>query len=129
MSTDDDLTAATRSVLYRYEHDLYNARDLTMIPELLANPMYRHDAGGKVTVMTNDECRDRIGGFFDDFATMIFRIVHQVVEGPVGSWTYELTGTRNDGTIFVMSSIETFRVDDGKITHVWNAQHTTGPWA
>jgi SnoaL-like domain len=121
-------TAATRAVLQRYEHELYNARDLALVPELLADPMYRHDAGGKVTVMSNEDCRARIGGFFVEFTSMVFRTIHLVVEGPVASWTYELTGTVNDGTVVVLSSIETFEVHDGKITHVWNAEHTAGPW-
>ena len=122
-------TATTRAILRRYERDLYDSRDLTQIPELLAEPMYRHDAGGKVTVMTNDSCRARIGGFFDGFSLLVFRTVHLVVEGPLASWTYEMTGTANDGTVLIISSIETFLVEDGKITHVWNAEHTPGPWA
>ena len=122
-------TAATRAVLDRYERELYDGRNLTLISELMADPMYRHDAGGKVTVMTNDDCRARIGGFFEGFSLLVFRTVHLVAEGPLASWTYEMTGTANDGKVLTMSSIETFLVEDGKITHVWNAEHTPGPWA
>lgn len=121
-------TAATRSVLHRYEHELYDARNLGLIPDLLANPMYRHDAGGKVTTLTNEDCRARIGGFFAGFTKLTFRTIHLVVEGSVASWTYEMTGDANDGTRAQMASIETFLVEDGKITHVWNAEHTPGPW-
>ena len=121
-------TAATRNVLHRYEHDLYDARDLSLVAELLADPMYRHDAGGKVTTLTNDDCRDRIGGFFAGFTKLTFRTVHLVVEGSVASWTYEMTGHANDGTQTQMASIETFLIEDGKIAHVWNAEHTPGPW-
>jgi hypothetical protein len=39
-----------------------------------------------------------------------------------------MTATANDGQVSTMSSIETFLVEDGKITHVWNAEHTPGPW-
>jgi hypothetical protein len=124
----DALTETTRTVMDRYVRDLYDARDLGMVSELLADPMYRHDAGGKVTVMTNDDCRARIGGFFDA-ATLSFRTVHLVVEGQVASWTYEMTVTANDGTVTMISSIETFLIEDGKITHAWNAEHTPGPWA
>lgn len=126
MTTSD--TAATRNVLHRYEHELYDARDLSLIPELLADPMYRHDAGGKVTALTNEDCRARIGGFFAGFTKLTFRTIHLVVEGAVASWTYEMTGDANDGTRAQMASIETFLVEDGKITHVWNAEHTPGPW-
>ena len=122
-------TAATRAVLGRYERELYDGRDLNLIPELLADPMHRHDAGGTVTAMTNDDCRARIGGFFAGFRLMVFRTVHLVVEGAIASWTYELTATDNSGEVSLMSSIETFEVHDGKITHVWNAEHTAGPWA
>ena len=121
-------TAATRAVLGRYEHELYNARNLSLIPELMAEPMYRHDAGGKVTTLTNADCATRVRGFFEGFRLLVFRTVHLVVEGSVASWTYEMTATANDGTQQVMSSIETFLIQDGKITDVWNAQHTDGPW-
>ena len=118
----------TRNVLSRYEHELYDGRNLALISELLADPMVRHDAGGRVTVMSNDDCRARIGGFFDAFSTLVFRTVHLVIDGPLASWTYEMTGTANDGSILTISSIETFLIEGGKITHVWNAEHTPGPW-
>lgn len=122
-------TATTRAVLNRYEYELYDDRNLALIPELLADPMYRHDAGGKVTVLTNDDCRARIGGFFDGYGLLVFRTIHFVVEGSLACWTYEMTGTTNDGKVLTISSIETFLVEGGKITHVWNAEHTPGPWA
>ena len=128
MTTEEATTAQTRSVLERYERDLYDARDLSLVSELLADPMYRHDAGGKVTTMSQAECQARIGGFFDSFKQLTFRTIHLVVEGSVASWTYELTLTAHDSTESVISSIETFEVKDGKITTVWNAQYTEGPW-
>ncbi len=124
-----DATAATRTVLHRYEHELYNARNLDLVEELLSDPMYRHDAGGKVTEMSSADCRQRIGGFFRDFERLDFRTIHLVAEGTLASWTYELTGTANDGSQMVISSIEVFEIIDGKITRVWNAEHTPGPWA
>jgi hypothetical protein len=58
----------------------------------------------------------------------VFRTIHLVVEGSVASWTYELTATDANGSETIMSSIETFKVTDGKITDVCNAEHTPGPW-
>ncbi len=120
---------ATRAVLHRYEHELYGARDLDLVEELLSDPMYRHDAGGKVTEMSHADCRDRIGGFFRDFERLDFRTIHLLAEGAFASWTYQLTGTAHDGSQRVISSIEVFEVVRGKITRVWNAEHTPGPWA
>ena len=129
MARMDEITEATRSVLARYEHDLYDARDLSLVPELLAEPMVRRDAGGKVSVMSNAECRTRISGFFDSYTKLTFRTIHLIVEGPVASWTYDLTLIANDGTKTEISSIETFLVTDAKISEVWNAEYTAGPWA
>jgi hypothetical protein len=126
--TSNSAASSTRAVLGRYEHELYNARDLSLVAELLADPMTRHDAGGKVTSMSNDDCRARIGGFFEEFRLLEFRTVHLVVDGDLASWTYELTTTAHDGTKAVMSSIEVFEVKQGKITAVWNAEYTDGPW-
>ncbi|MFT7244303.1 MAG: hypothetical protein ACI82A_001655 [Candidatus Azotimanducaceae bacterium] len=128
-STQSQMTAATRDVLHRYEHELYDARDLNMVEELLSDPMYRHDAGGKVTEMSNADCRERIGGFFHEYKQLTFRTVNLIVEGPLASWAYELTGISSDGTRTVLSSIEHFEIINGKITRVWNAEYTPGPWA
>lgn len=128
MSTLNEVTAATRAVIHRYEHDLYNARNLDLVEELLSDPMYRHDAGGQVTEMRSADCRERIGGFFRGFELLEFKTIHLVVEGTLASWTYQLTGTANDGSQRVISSIEVFEIIDGKITRVWNAEHTPGPW-
>ena len=38
-----------------------------------------------------------------------------------------MTGTSNDGSVLVMSGIETFLIEDGRITHVWNAGAHPGP--
>lgn len=126
--TSDHTTDATRAVLVRYERELYNARDLSLVAELLADPMTRHDAGGKVMSISNEECRARIDGFFEEFRLLEFRTVHLIVQGTLASWTYELTTTAHDGTKAVMSSIEIFEVNDGRITDVWNAEYTSGPW-
>ncbi len=124
----DDLTATTRTVLERYGQELYDGRDVTLVPELLAEPMYRHDAGGDVTEMSNADCVKRIGGVFDNFSSIVIRTIHLVVEGSVASWTYELTAIDASGSETIMSSIETFKVTGGRITDVWNAEHTPGPW-
>lgn len=118
----------TRSVLQRYEHGLYGARDLSLVPELVADPMVRHDAGGAVRSLTVADCAARIGAFFDQFTEMRFRTVHLIVDGPLASWTYELTTTDRNGTEATMSSIEIFEVRDGMIVAVWNAAYTDGPW-
>lgn len=128
-TTDPAATEATRAVLWRYEHELYNARNLDLVGELLADPMERHDAGGAVTEMSNADCRERIGAFFRDYGELAFRTVHQIVEGTLASWTYELTMTDHDGNATTISSIEIFEVVDGTITRVWNAAYTPGPWA
>ncbi|MCP3935063.1 MAG: nuclear transport factor 2 family protein [Actinomycetia bacterium] len=123
-----EVTRVTRSVIERYEHELYNARDLTKVPELLADPMYRHDAGGKVTTMSQADCEARIGGFLESFTELTFRTIHLIVDGPLASYTYELTMTTADGTSQVISSIEIFEVRDDKIVAVWNAPYAQGPW-
>jgi hypothetical protein len=56
----DALTETTRTVLGRYVRDLYDARDLDLVSELLADPMYRHDAGGKVTVIRERKDHPRL---------------------------------------------------------------------
>lgn len=124
-----DQTKSTRAVIHRYENELYNARNLDLVDELMADPMYRHDAGGEVTVMSGDACRARIGSFFNDFTNLEFRTVHLIVEGTLASWTYQLTGTANDGSETKLSSIEVFEIIDDKITRVWNAAYSDGPWA
>ena len=35
----------------------------------------------------------------------------------------------NDGAVTQIASIESFQVLDGRITRVWNAAYSPGPWA
>ena len=78
----------------------------------------------------SDECADGRSIARDRLtpAALVFRTIHLVVEGSVASWTCELTATDANGPETIMSSIETFKVADGRITDVWNAEHTPGPW-
>jgi SnoaL-like domain len=121
-------TPSTREVVERYGRDLYRARNLDLFPELLADPMVRHEAGGETKVLTIADCRARIGGLFEAYRSLEFEVVQLIVDGEFASWTFNGTLTADDGTPQVVSGIEVFRVVDGKITEVWNPPSAPGAW-
>jgi SnoaL-like domain len=120
--------SSTREVVERYGRDLYRARNLDLVPELLADPMVRHEAGGETKVLTAAECKTRIGGLFEAYRSLEFDVVQLIVDGEFASWTFNGTLTAHDGTKEVVSGIEVFHVVDGKITEVWNLPTVLRAW-
>lgn len=121
-------TETTRTVLDRYVNDLYHGRKLELIPQLLADPMLRHEAGGETRTMTLADCEARIGGFFNAYRALRFEAIHIVVEGEFASWTYNGYLEPFEGEHQVISGIEVFRVSGGKIVEVWNPPSASGAW-
>ena len=119
---------STREVVERYGRELYRARNLNLVPELLADPMVRHEAGGETRVLTATDCKQRIGGLFEAYRALEFNVVQLIVDGEFASWTYNGTLMAHDGTTQVISGIEVFHVVDGKITEVWNSPAGQGAW-
>ena len=124
------MTRTAREVVELYNLVVWNQRDLALAEELMGDTVTRHDVG-EVTVLTHEEAVHRIVHHLEMFETIRFDL-DLVVAGDDGvhvAIVYQSPMTTKDGTELTISSMEIFRVVDGRITEVWNCGYKQGVWA
>lgn len=118
-----------REVVELYNLVVWNEKDFSLAEELLGDTVTRHDVG-EVTVLTHDEAVARVVDHWAMFETVRFDL-KLVVAGDAGELVtivYESPMTFTDGNSMTVSSMEIFRVIDGRITEVWNCGYKQGVW-
>ncbi|WP_029113540.1 nuclear transport factor 2 family protein [Mycobacterium sp. URHB0044] len=123
-------TRTAREVVELYNLVVWNERDFDLAEELMGDTVIRHDVG-ESTVLTHEEAVQRIVHHWDLFETIRFGL-NLVVAGDDGvhvAIVYQSPMTMKDGSDLTISSMELFRVVDGRITEVWNCGYKQGVWA
>ncbi|MCK9247756.1 MAG: nuclear transport factor 2 family protein [Solirubrobacteraceae bacterium] len=123
----DDVPASPRTVVERYNLELWNERRFELADELLADEMVRHEPGGR-TVVTRAQARRRVEDLWASVRHVEFRLLHVIAEGEYCTIVYQADIVLPDGSADVISSIEVFRVVDGRIVAVWNNAHEHAAW-
>lgn len=124
------MTRSAREVVELYNLVVWNQRDFALAAELLGDSVIRHDVG-ESTTLTHEQAVARIVGHWNMFETIWFDL-KLVVAGDDGEHVaivYESPMTLKDGNEMTISSMEIFRVIDGRITEVWNCGYKQGVWA
>jgi ketosteroid isomerase-like protein len=117
-------------VVEQYNLVVWNERDFALAEELLGEQVIRHDVG-ESTTLTHAEAVRRVVDHWATFDTIRFDL-NLVVAGDDGEHVaivYQSPMTLKDGAATTISSIEIFRVRDGRITEVWNCGYKQGVWA
>ena len=114
-------------VMERYWEEVNNQAKLELIRELCANPIQRHDPGGKTTELTHDEQIARVQfGIEQMSVTITNEIVHADEKTGTGVWKRTMVA---DGKDVEMCGIEVFQLDEeGRLAHCWNAPDGEGHW-
>ncbi|MGE2734476.1 nuclear transport factor 2 family protein [Mycolicibacterium vaccae] len=121
---------SAREVVELYNLVVWNQRDFALAEELMGTAVIRHDVG-ESTTLTHEQAVARIVDHWALFETIRFDLL-LVVAGDDGEHVtivYESPMTLRDGTSTTISSMEIFRVVDGRITEVWNCGYKQGVWA
>ena len=119
-----------REVVEAYNLVVWNQRDFALAEELMGESVIRHDVG-EATTLSHEQAVARIVDHWDMFDTIRFDL-NLVVAGDDGEHVaivYQSPMTLKDGTDTTISSMEIFRVVDGRITEVWNCGYKQGVWA
>ena len=119
-----------REVVELYNFVVWNERDFALAEELMGDTVIRHDVG-EATTLSHDQAVARIVDHWAMFETIRFDL-NLVVAGDDGELVtivYESPMKLKDGTELTISSMEVFRVVDGRITEVWNCGYKQGVWA
>lgn len=120
-----------REVVELYNLVVWNQRDFALAEELLGDTVTRHDVG-EVKVLTHQEAVARVVDHWAMFEAIRFDL-NLIVAGDDGehvALVYESPMTLKDGgEDITVSSMEIFRVIDGRIVEVWNCGYKQGVWA
>ena len=123
------MTRTAREVVELYNLVVWNKRDFELAEELMGDTVIRHDVGEAHT-LTHEEAVSRIVDHWGMFDELRFDL-KLVVAGDDGEYVtivYESPMKLKDGTDTTISSMEVFRVVDGRITEVWNCGYKQGVW-
>jgi diphthamide synthase (EF-2-diphthine--ammonia ligase) len=103
------MSRTARQVVELYNFVVWNKRDFALADELMGDSVIRHDVGEAHT-LTYEQA------------------VHAGDDGEFVTIVYESPMTLKDGSTTTISSMEIFRVVDGRITEVWNCGYKQGVW-
>lgn len=114
-------------VMERYWEEVNNQAKLELVRELCADPITRHDPGGKTTELTHDEQIARVKLGIEQMSVKIINeIVHADDKTVTGVWNMTMVV---DGKDVEMCGIEVFQLDDDdRLAHCWNAPYAEGHW-
>lgn len=124
------MTRSAREVVELYNLVVWNERNFDLAEELLGDTVIRHDVGESQT-LSHDEAVARVVTHWDMFETLRFDL-NLIIAGDDGEHVtivWQSPMTLKDGTELTMSSMEVFRVIDGRITEVWNCGYKHGVWS
>ena len=119
---------SAREVVELYNLVVWNEKNFALAEELLGDTVTRHDVG-EVKVLTHEEAVARVVNHWAMFETIRFELKLVVAEGEYATIAYESPMVLPDGSELTISSMEIFRVVDGRITEVWNCGYKQGVWA
>jgi predicted SnoaL-like aldol condensation-catalyzing enzyme len=123
------MTRTAREVVELYNNVVWNGRDFALADELLGYTVIRHEVGESHT-LTHEQAVNRIAelwGLVDELRFDLL-LVSAGDDGEHVTIVYESAMTLKDGTKNMISSLEVFRVVDGRITEVWNCGYKQGVW-
>src|SRR5262245_3754304 len=123
------MTRSAREVVELYNLVVWNERDFALADELMGESVIRHDVGD-VKTLTHQEAVQRIVDTWEMFDKLRFDL-KMVIAGEDGEFVtlvYESPMTTKDGNETTVSSMEIFRVVDGRIVEVWNCGYKQGVW-
>ena len=114
-------------VVNTYLDVLYNQRRLDLIPDLIADPTWRH-APGEVKKLSLDESIERLTKLLELCPVLRFETSVMVAEGELVTVAWNGWSTQTNGKSYEIAGIEIFRVVDGRIVEIWNSKEARGLW-
>ncbi|MDD9964536.1 MAG: nuclear transport factor 2 family protein [Gammaproteobacteria bacterium] len=124
-------TRTPKEVVEAYNYELWNERNYQLGEELIADEVIRHYPGSVETLSRDDAIQRVKDAYARVFAEIEFTIHKMLLDGEYVTLLWEMRAKTLEGEDFVYSSIEVFRVVDGKIREFWNPIHiqeTNGVW-
>lgn len=117
------MTRSALETVTLYLEQIWNGGRDDLIPELCADPIVRHDPNA-LTALSHAEQRARIRHNYDELRPVF---TWEILAGDDRHITLVWNVTGRDPA-WKLCGIEIFRVENGRITNVWNAPYVAGRW-
>jgi hypothetical protein len=124
------MSRTAREVVELYNLVVWNDRDFDLAEELMGESVIRHEVG-EAQILTHEQAVQRVIDHWQMFDKLRFDL-NLVVAGDDEEHVaivYQSPMTLKDGMETTISSMEIFRVVDGRITEVWNCGYKQGVWS
>ena len=123
------MTRSAREVVELYNLVVWNEKDFALADELMGESVIRHDVGESV-ILTHEQAVKRVVDTWKMFDKLRFdlKLVIAGEDGEFVTLVYESPMTTKDGHETTISSMEIFRVVEGRIVEVWNCGYKQGVW-
>lgn len=112
-------SASPRTVVERYNYELWNDQDYSVATEIIGSELVRNTPGGR-TMQTHEEAVQRIRDLWGGVKSVHFTLLHIVADDELCSIVYQADIANHDDTSDYIAAIEVFRVVNGRIVEVWN---------
>jgi hypothetical protein len=111
--------ASPRTVIERYNYELWNDQNYAIAEEIIGEEIVRNTPGGR-TVQTHDQAVQRVRDLWAGVKSVHFTLLRIVADDELCSIVYQADIVKHDDTPDVIASIEVYRVSEGRIVEVWN---------
>ncbi len=108
-----------KTVVELYNYELWNAQNYAVGERIIGEHIVRNTPGAR-TVLTHDEAVQRVRDLWAGVRSVRFTLPHIVADDELCSIVYQADIVNHDGSRDVISSIEVYRVIEGRIVEVWN---------
>ena len=114
-----DLAAGPRTVVERYNYELWNDQNYSVAEEIIGPEIVRNTPGGR-SVLTHEQAVQRVRDMWATVKDVHFTLLRIVADEELCSIVYQADIVNHDGTPDAIAAIEVFRLDQGRIVEVWN---------
>ena len=119
MTAPNASAASPRTVVERYNYELWNDQNYGVAEEIIGEEIVRNTPGGR-TVLTHDQAVRRVRDLWATVKSVHFTLLRIVADAELCSIVYQADIVNHDGTPDFIAAIEVFRVEEGRVVEVWN---------
>jgi hypothetical protein len=119
MSASNASAESPRTVIERYNYELWNDQNYAVAEEIIGQEIVRNTPGGR-TVQTHEQAVQRVRDLWATVKSVHFTLLRIVADDELCSIVYQADIVNHDGSPAFIAAIEVFRVFKGRIVDVWN---------
>jgi predicted SnoaL-like aldol condensation-catalyzing enzyme len=119
MNASNGSAASPKTVVERYNFELWNEQNYAVAEEILGDQIVRNTPGGRV-VQTRQQALQRVRDLSAGVKSVHFTLLRVIADDELCSIVYQADIVKHDDASDYIASIEVYRVSQGRVVEVWN---------